>query len=33
MEPPVSLDADSIRNEKVKVLDALPPYFSDEIGS
>jgi glucose-6-phosphate 1-dehydrogenase len=25
MEPPVSLDSDSVRNEKVKVLKAIPP--------
>ncbi len=31
MEPPVNLDADSIRNEKVKVLDALRSIPTDQI--
>ncbi len=31
MEPPVSLDADAIRNEKVKVLEALRPIATHEI--
>ncbi|MGH7868816.1 MAG: glucose-6-phosphate dehydrogenase, partial [Candidatus Dormibacteraceae bacterium] len=29
MEPPVSLDADSVRDEKVKVLKAIHPFSSD----
>jgi glucose-6-phosphate 1-dehydrogenase len=32
MEPPVSLDANSIRDEKVKVLRALRPITPDEVG-
>jgi len=31
MEPPVSLDADAIRNEKVKVLQALRPIASGRV--
>lgn len=30
MEPPVSLDADAIRDEKVKVLHALRPFTQDD---
>jgi glucose-6-phosphate 1-dehydrogenase len=29
MEPPVSLDAESVRNEKVKVLEAIQPFRLD----
>jgi glucose-6-phosphate 1-dehydrogenase len=32
MEPPVSLDADAIRDEKVKVLQALRPVDPDRVG-
>jgi glucose-6-phosphate 1-dehydrogenase len=32
MEPPVSLDADNIRNEKVKVLQAITPWTPEEVG-
>lgn len=31
MEPPVNLSADSIRNEKVKVLQALPRWTPEEV--
>lgn len=31
MEPPVSLEADDIRNEKVKVLRAIPPLTRDDL--
>lgn len=31
MEPPVNLSADSIRNEKVKVLQALPQWTPEEV--
>ncbi len=31
MEPPISFDADAIRNEKVKVLRALKPLNPDEV--
>jgi glucose-6-phosphate 1-dehydrogenase len=31
MEPPVSLAADAVRNEKVKVLQALPHWDPDEV--
>ncbi len=31
MEPPVSLDAEDIRNEKVKVLRAIPQLSMDEV--
>ncbi len=31
MEPPAQLDADSIRDEKVKVLEAIRPFKPDEI--
>ena len=30
MEPPVSFDADAVRNEKAKVLEAIRPYQHDE---
>jgi glucose-6-phosphate 1-dehydrogenase len=33
MEPPTSLKAESIRDEKVKVLEALRPFPKDEISS
>lgn len=33
MEPPVNLDADSIRDEKVKVLQALRPLNGDDINT
>ncbi len=33
MEPPVSLDADAVRDEKVKVLRALKPMAPPEIGT
>ncbi len=33
MEPPVSLDADAVRDEKVKVLRALKPMAPHEIGA
>jgi glucose-6-phosphate 1-dehydrogenase len=32
MEPPVNLEADSVRNEKVKVLQSLPRWSPDEVG-
>jgi glucose-6-phosphate 1-dehydrogenase len=32
MEPPASYDADSIRNEKVKVLQSIPMLQGDDIG-
>jgi len=32
MEPPVALDATSVRNEKVKVLRAIRPIQPDEVG-
>src|SRR5687767_2747139 len=32
MEPPVTFDADNIRNEKVKVLQAIAPWTPDEVG-
>ena len=31
MEPPVSFDAEQVRNEKVKVLHAITPYAPDEV--
>ncbi len=31
MEPPVTLDADAIRDEKVKVLRAIPPFTTQEV--
>jgi glucose-6-phosphate 1-dehydrogenase len=31
MEPPISLDADAIRDEKVKVLRAIPPLTQSEV--
>src|SRR5207302_370143 len=31
MEPPVDLAADAVRNEKVKVLQALPKWTPDEV--
>jgi glucose-6-phosphate 1-dehydrogenase len=31
MEPPVNLSADAVRNEKVKVLQALPRWTPDEV--
>ena len=31
MEPPVKADAESIRNEKIKVFQSLRPYHSEEI--
>jgi glucose-6-phosphate 1-dehydrogenase len=31
MEPPISMDAEAVRNEKVKVLDAIKPMSADEI--
>lgn len=31
MEPPVNLSADAVRNEKVKVLQALPHWNADEV--
>ena len=31
MEPPVSLSADAVRNEKVKVLQALPAWTDDDV--
>ncbi len=31
MEPPVNLSADAVRNEKVKVLQALPHWSADEV--
>lgn len=33
MEPPVNLSADSVRNEKVKVLDALPKWTDAEVAA
>lgn len=33
MEPPVAFEADSIRDEKVKVLRSLKPYSKDEIAA
>ena len=33
MEPPTSLDADSVRNEKLKVLKALRPISRDTVGA
>lgn len=33
MEPPVTFDADSVREEKVKVLKAVRPFPEDDIGS
>jgi len=32
MEPPQSMDADAVRDEKLRVLRALKPLLSDEIG-
>jgi len=32
MEPPTSLEAESVRNEKVKVLEAIQPFSSEEAG-
>ena len=31
MEPPVSFEADAVRNEKAKVLEAIRPYQHDEV--
>jgi glucose-6-phosphate 1-dehydrogenase len=31
MEPPVTLDADAVRNEKLKVLQALPEWTSEDV--
>jgi glucose-6-phosphate 1-dehydrogenase len=31
MEPPVNLSADAVRNEKVKVLEALPKWTADDV--
>jgi glucose-6-phosphate 1-dehydrogenase len=31
MEPPVTLDADAVRNEKLKVLQALPMWTPEEV--
>ena len=31
MEPPVSFDADQIRNEKVKVIEAIAPISTDDV--
>jgi glucose-6-phosphate 1-dehydrogenase len=31
MEPPVSLDSNAIRNEKLKVLESLIPYTEDDV--
>jgi glucose-6-phosphate 1-dehydrogenase len=31
MEPPVSFDADPVRDEKVKVLEAIPPMTESEV--
>jgi len=31
MEPPVSLDADAVRNEKLKVLQALPDWTPEDV--
>jgi len=31
MEPPVSLDADDVRNEKVKVFEALRPFGPEDL--
>jgi glucose-6-phosphate 1-dehydrogenase len=31
MEPPVTLDADAVRNEKVKVLQALPTWTDQDV--
>ena len=31
MEPPVNLEADSVRNEKVKVLQSLPRWSAEEV--
>lgn len=31
MEPPVTLDADAVRNEKLKVLQALPEWSPEEV--
>src|SRR5262249_24090294 len=31
MEPPVDLGADAVRNEKVKVLDALPRWTPEDV--
>jgi glucose-6-phosphate 1-dehydrogenase len=31
MEPPVTLDADAVRNEKLKVLQALPEWTPEEV--
>jgi glucose-6-phosphate 1-dehydrogenase len=31
MEPPVNLSADAVRNEKVKVLQALPDWSADDV--
>src|SRR5262249_20623573 len=31
MEPPVDLSADAVRNERVKVLDALPQWSADDV--
>ena len=31
MEPPVSFEADAVRNEKAKVLEAIRPYQQDEV--
>ena len=31
MEPPVTLDADAVRNEKLKVLQALPAWTAKDV--
>ena len=31
MEPPVAFDADAVRDEKVKVLRAIPPCTRDQV--
>lgn len=31
MEPPISFEADAIRNEKVKLLSSIPPISKDEV--
>ena len=33
MEPPASFDADKVRDEKVKVLDAIRPFRPDEVAA
>ena len=32
MEPPVTLDADAVRNEKLKVLESLPKWKPEDVG-